>query len=46
MRYLQMSVLSLAYGKDSFPGQPYEPHKSQKQLLHPISPITYEKSFI
>ncbi len=34
------------YGKDSFPGQPYEPLKLQKPLLHPISTITYEKSFI
>jgi len=36
----------LGYGKDSFPGQPYEPLKSQKPLLHSISTITYEKNFI
>jgi hypothetical protein len=36
----------LAYGKDSFLRQPYAPLKSQKPFLHPISPITYEKSFI
>jgi hypothetical protein len=36
----------MAYGKDSFLRQPYAPLKSQKPFLHPISPITYEKSFI
>jgi hypothetical protein len=36
----------LAYGKDCFPEQPYEPLKLPKPLLHSISIITYEKSFI
>src|SRR6266480_4179038 len=39
------SALSIdsEYGKDSFLRQPYELLKSQKPLLHPTSPITYEK---
>jgi hypothetical protein len=34
------------YGKDSFPGQPYEPLKSEKLFLPSISALVYGKSFI